>query len=102
MYSRLSLPSCISRYATSSTRYYDLLITRRAFDDIAEHDIAWGESSVEYGNRIDSDFIQHLLSLGLAHLRRVALAESYEARYKLLYDNYPARYYLEILVYYIY
>ena len=89
MHSRLSLPSRISRYATSYSRYYALLLTRLAFNDIAEHDIAWGEFSVEYGNRIDSEFIQHLLSLGLAHLHRIVLAETYEARYKLLYSNYP-------------
>ena len=89
MYSRLSLPSRISRYATSYSRYYALLLTGLAFNDIAEHDIAWGEFSVEYGDRIDSEFIQHLLSLGLAHLHRIVLAETYEARYKLLYSNYP-------------
>ncbi|USP72751.1 hypothetical protein yc1106_00025 [Curvularia clavata] len=58
-----------------------------AFNDIAEHDIAWGEFRVEYSDERDSIFIQYLLSLGLETLRRISMAETYEARYGLLIDD---------------
>ncbi|WEW57319.1 hypothetical protein PRK78_002784 [Emydomyces testavorans] len=58
-----------------------------AFDDVAEHDITWGETRVEYGVGIESPYIQRLLSLGLEKLYQIITAETYEARYKLLNDR---------------
>ncbi|KAF4420427.1 zinc finger domain-containing protein [Fusarium austroafricanum] len=58
-----------------------------AFDDVAEHDIAWGELRVEYGVGIESPYIQHLLYLGLEKLHQIITAETYEARHKLLNDR---------------
>lgn len=66
-----------------------------AFNDIARHDILWGELSVdaidlvEYGDDFDAPSIQHLLSLGLIRLRQIIDADSYEARHRLLYKPYP-------------
>ncbi|KAF2276994.1 uncharacterized protein EI97DRAFT_305534 [Westerdykella ornata] len=51
-----------------------------AFNDIAEHDIAWGEFRVEYGDQRDSIFIQYILSLGLQMIRKISKAKTYEAR----------------------
>ncbi|KAH0592215.1 hypothetical protein MHUMG1_10071 [Metarhizium humberi] len=58
-----------------------------AFNDIAEHDIAWGAFRVEYDDKIDSPFIQHLLSRGLKKLLSVILAETYLERHRLLYSR---------------
>ncbi|KJK79987.1 hypothetical protein H634G_04226 [Metarhizium anisopliae BRIP 53293] len=58
-----------------------------AFNDIAEHDIAWGAFRVEYDDRIDSPFIQHILSRGLKKLYSIILAETYLERHQLLYDR---------------
>ncbi|KAK1768774.1 hypothetical protein QBC33DRAFT_577229 [Phialemonium atrogriseum] len=52
-----------------------------------EHDIAWGAFHVKYGDRVDSPFIQHVLSLGLEKLHQIAGAETYEERYGLLYSS---------------
>ena len=65
-----------------------MLITL-AFNDIADHDIAWAEFSVGYADAIDSDYIQYLMSLGLGYLRQILAAETYVARHKLLYTDYP-------------
>lgn len=62
--------------------------TSPAFDDIAEHDVAWGAFHVEYGTGGDSPFIQHILSMGLEKLHQIAKSESYEERYDLLYSRY--------------
>ncbi|OAQ61137.1 zinc finger domain-containing protein [Pochonia chlamydosporia 170] len=55
-----------------------------AFNDVAEHDVAWGAFNVNYGDLIDSPYIQHVLSLGLEELHRITLASTYEERYRLL------------------
>ncbi|KAI0000079.1 hypothetical protein F4779DRAFT_635724 [Xylariaceae sp. FL0662B] len=55
-----------------------------AFNDIAEHDIHWGLCHVEYDVKVDSYYIQHVLSLGLEKLYQIAAAETYEGRYRLL------------------
>ncbi|KAI1371051.1 hypothetical protein F4677DRAFT_436620 [Hypoxylon crocopeplum] len=55
-----------------------------AFNDIAEHDVAWGVFQVEYSNRVDSPFIQEVLSLGLEKLHQIVNAETYEERWRLL------------------
>ena len=59
---------------------------KSAFDDIAEHEIAWGVFCVDYGEQIDSPYIQHLISTGLEKIYEAARAEAYEERYELLYS----------------
>ena len=56
------------------------------FNDIAEHDVAWGEFWVEYVDTkaVGSGYIQPLLARGLPHVRRLVSAETYEQRYALL------------------
>ncbi|KAK9434900.1 hypothetical protein VB005_09689 [Metarhizium brunneum] len=58
-----------------------------AFNDIAEHDIAWGAFRAEYDDKIDSPFIQHVLSRGLKKLLSIILAETYLERHRLLYSR---------------
>ncbi|KID83271.1 hypothetical protein MGU_09456 [Metarhizium guizhouense ARSEF 977] len=53
----------------------------------AFNDIAWGAFRVEYDDRIDSPFIQHVLSRGLKKLYSIILAETYLERHQLLYDR---------------
>ncbi|KAI9775732.1 MAG: hypothetical protein M1839_000934 [Geoglossum umbratile] len=69
---------------------HDFLIRQvsPAFNDIAEHDIVWGKFNVRFGDRIDSPYIQHLLSFGLQKLHQISTAETYEARHTLLYSRY--------------
>ena len=62
-----------------------------AFDNIAEHDVAWGEFRVKFGGQIDSPYIQHVLSFGLEKLHQIAMAETYEVRHTLLYFGYCPR-----------
>lgn len=40
---------------------------------------------MKYGDRVDSPFVQHVLSHGLKKLHQIAGAETYEERYRLLY-----------------
>lgn len=60
-------------------------INKIAFIDIAEHDIAWGAFNVDYIDRIDSPYIQQVLSVGLEKLHSIILAVTYKERYQLLY-----------------
>ncbi|KAF2424830.1 hypothetical protein EJ08DRAFT_663853 [Tothia fuscella] len=55
-----------------------------AFIDVAEHDVAWGEFSVQTANDIDSEYVQYLLSLGLEKLYAIWTAKTYETRYELM------------------
>lgn len=64
-------------------------LTFLAFNDVAAHDILWGELTVEWGDRFDLGYTQHLLSLGLESIYMVMSADTYEARHKLLYCDYP-------------
>ncbi|KAK7953507.1 hypothetical protein PG988_014201 [Apiospora saccharicola] len=57
-----------------------------AFDDIVDHDIAWGASNVDYG-AVNSPSIQRLLFVGLRKLHQITQAETYEKRYGLLYQS---------------
>ncbi|RDL35268.1 uncharacterized protein BP5553_07199 [Venustampulla echinocandica] len=60
-----------------------------AFNEIADHDVAWGSAGIEDAFDLDSRRIQHTLSLGLAYLYKIVVAETYNERYKLLYNLYP-------------
>lgn len=48
------------------------------FDDVARHDVVWGEHRVPYANGPASTHIQHVLSLGLEALYHVITAKSWE------------------------
>lgn len=79
--------SRLSRQVSCSAQQSDLIQpsnTTLAFNDVAEHDVAWGAFNVDYGDLIDSPYIQHVLSLGLEELHRITLASTYEERYRLL------------------
>ncbi|KAI9769216.1 MAG: hypothetical protein M1840_004345 [Geoglossum simile] len=56
-----------------------------SFDDIAEHDVTWGEYHIRFGGQIDSPYIQHVLSFSPEKLYQITMAETYEARHTLLY-----------------
>lgn len=63
------------------------MLTGTAFNDVAEHDVEWGESSIPWLNdesAPDNYYKEHLLSLGLKYLRRLVTASTYQERYKLL------------------
>jgi hypothetical protein len=60
------------------------------FNDIVAHDVAWAEYSVEYAKDFDSGYLQYLLSLGVEKLYEIVRADSYESRYKLVYQKYPS------------
>ncbi|KAI9839078.1 MAG: hypothetical protein M1837_002255 [Sclerophora amabilis] len=58
-----------------------------AFDDVAAHDVDWGEMSINYETDTDPPgniWKQRMLSQGLSFLRRAVHAETYSERYQLL------------------
>ncbi|KAI0544218.1 hypothetical protein F4679DRAFT_591684 [Xylaria curta] len=60
-----------------------------AFDDVAEHDVAWGAWNIQSSERggssyLVSQYTQFLLSLGLEKVYEIASAETYEQRYRAL------------------
>ncbi|KAH8170002.1 zinc finger domain-containing protein [Sarocladium implicatum] len=55
-----------------------------AFNDVAEHDVVWGASKIRYGHDVAPRGIQSLIPLGLAKLRVMIKAKTYEQRYKIL------------------
>ncbi|KAM5351173.1 hypothetical protein ACJ41O_003896 [Fusarium nematophilum] len=54
-----------------------------AFNDVAEHDVVWGEHSVLLAE-FDDNQIQHLLTLGLDRILEISSSITYEDREKLL------------------
>ncbi|KAL5316917.1 hypothetical protein ACEPPN_015969 [Leptodophora sp. 'Broadleaf-Isolate-01'] len=60
-----------------------------AFNEIAAHDVLWGSTNIEYATGPNSQHIQAILSRGLAHLHKIAMADSYVARRKLIYKPHP-------------
>lgn len=54
---------------------------------VAKYDPNWVLFFYELGNGIDDGCIQHQLSLGVAHLRRLIEAYSYDIRHRLLFDS---------------
>lgn len=70
-------------------RYINKRITA-AFDDVVDHDVAWGASNVEYG-AVESPSIQRILLSGLRQLHQITQAETYEERYGLLQHSCTAR-----------
>ncbi|KAI1251469.1 hypothetical protein MGN70_006037 [Eutypa lata] len=55
-----------------------------AFNDIAEHDITWGASSISHYAIPGTGRIQHILSLGLERILEIALCNVYADRERLL------------------
>ncbi|KAI1745779.1 hypothetical protein F4680DRAFT_403203 [Xylaria scruposa] len=61
-----------------------------AFDDVAEHDVAWGAWNIRSisgpngSSYLTSKYTQSLLSLGLKKVYEIASAETYEQRYRVL------------------
>ncbi|KAK8034858.1 hypothetical protein PG993_009853 [Apiospora rasikravindrae] len=64
-------------------QYIDKRVTT-AFDDIVDHDVAWGAFNVDYGTLV-SPTIQHILLSGLEKLHQIFQAETYEQRHALLH-----------------
>ena len=54
------------------------------FNDVAEHDITWGEYSINFNADIDHSAIQHLLTLGLGRVLEIISCGSYADRERLL------------------
>ena len=65
-------------------------LTVTAFNEITEHDVAWGASGILDAYDLDSGYMQHVLSLGLTKLHDTIAAESYDERRRLLYKLYLA------------
>lgn len=61
-----------------------------AFNEITDHDVTWGATGIQGAYELDSPYIQHILSLGLAKLHAIAVAKTYDERRRLLYKPYPA------------
>ncbi|KAI0426620.1 hypothetical protein F5Y09DRAFT_318433 [Xylaria sp. FL1042] len=55
-----------------------------AFNEVVEHNIAWGHARVAYGYSMDAPYIQHILSLGLKKLYEITRTEPYEDRERVL------------------
>ncbi|KAK7935315.1 hypothetical protein PG985_000810 [Apiospora marii] len=71
---------CIHDFLVSAVTPGQLL----TFDDIVDHDVAWGASNVEYGEA-EAPSIQRILFSGLENLHQIAEAETYEKRYGLIH-----------------
>ncbi len=66
------------------------MLTKLAFNDVAEHDVFWGELSIAYVDDYDelgSLYKEHYLSRGLAYLRQVVSATHYDERFELIHPN---------------
>ena len=66
-----------------------LTVPVTAFNEIVYHAVAWGASYVEGSFELDSGHMQQVLSRGLAYLRAIAAAETYDERYQVLYEPNP-------------
>ena len=61
-----------------------------AFNDVAEHDVAWGDLSVPWVDDYSFDYYgykDYILSCGLKFIRKVIETTEYKQRYKLLDKN---------------
>ncbi|KAK2590702.1 hypothetical protein QQS21_011613 [Conoideocrella luteorostrata] len=52
-----------------------------------QHDIGWDLSCVEYGDDLDSPYIQQVRQLGLEELLKISKAGTYDERYQLLHAS---------------
>lgn len=90
LYRRISIRMCLM------IRILLQILTLIAFNDVAKHDVEWGENRIEWGNRERNrsyTYINHLLSLGLGYLRRLASAKTYEERYEMLAVEHKENYF---------
>ncbi|KAK6956990.1 hypothetical protein Daesc_002274 [Daldinia eschscholtzii] len=55
-----------------------------AFNEVAQHDVVWGEHSIELETTFDDAMIQDLLASGLERILQIASAKSYREREALL------------------
>ena len=60
-----------------------------AFNEITDHDVAWGDAGIKDAYELDSPYIQHILSLGLSKLHAITVAQTYDERLRILYKPYP-------------
>ncbi|KAK7756816.1 hypothetical protein SLS62_001261 [Diatrype stigma] len=56
------------------------------FNEIAKHDITWGEMRVRPAVSSDSFFFRHVYFEGLVTLARISEADTYERKYELLHN----------------
>ena len=61
-----------------------------AFNEITDHDVAWGAAGIKDAFEPGSPHVQHILSTGLAKLHAIAVAKTRDERLRLLYQPYPA------------
>ncbi|KAH7385023.1 hypothetical protein BKA64DRAFT_681994 [Cadophora sp. MPI-SDFR-AT-0126] len=59
------------------------------FNEIAAHDVFWGSTNIEPAADASSQYIQAILSRGLAHIHSIATADSYSSRRAAMYKLYP-------------
>ena len=59
------------------------------FNDIAEHDVMWGEMCVDYVDPTEPDYLEPIMARGLVSITSILAAETYEEAYHLLYPDYP-------------
>ena len=63
------------------------LLTVLAYNDVARHDVEWGEFSIPFYYNThppDNDRLEHYLSLGLSFVRKLVTVPTYDERYRLL------------------
>ncbi|MCJ1256204.1 hypothetical protein MMC24_004024 [Lignoscripta atroalba] len=60
-----------------------------AFDEVADHDVLWGELMInaELDSLGDNSWKEHYLSLGLGYIRKLDTASTYDERYALVAPN---------------
>lgn len=67
------------------------MLTNLAFNDVAEHDVEWGEWSIPYDeaayNGTGNPYKQHYLSQGLQYLHKLVTTTDYDKRLDLLNPN---------------
>jgi hypothetical protein len=61
-----------------------------AFNEIAEHDIMWGEFNADYADISEPAIVEPILARGLSSIHSIVLADTYEDRYQLFYPDYVA------------
>jgi len=65
------------------------ILTRIDFDDIAEHDIVWGEMCVDYSDHHNPYYLEPTLARGISSICLIVAADGYAAKYDLFDSEYP-------------
>lgn len=63
-----------------------------SFNDVAEHDVAWGGVYIPYGENLGDGFLQHVVSLGLLNIFDIYVAKDYAARHQVFCRVYRSKY----------